>query len=839
MTPELERAAQDVLEEIDCESRTIQGLDETPEDWDNIGEAWSTVAIALVTDARFSCDQILFEQRLESLRPFSDESPEVSHFSHQERCLWSLYALDLDNLSELLDEWEVEAADPMWILRKAALLTEIQRYEDAGPLIQMALDSIREHSEGATRIQTASREGWAIGSTLSRSTNRSVFRRWQELASLKCNAWDELTGIQRELEGTVRQRSGPSYDLVMSPTTDVRWSGESYASVAAAYRAIRLSEVAGLPPVNPPDPDSLIPHSAASQILKLAAGALVAANPELAMRLILRVCTYDKDETLQNVMSRSRVATLPDDIVTRIVDACINVINYSMPRVVTSDGAKVNLESVQRARVAMEVLSRLVLRLTSERVNEILDIGLECYRTVPRHFWLGPATESLLRRTWKALPKDCRTSRVLDLMAAPIAGLQDFQVDTSCPDPGDVIAADHLPSERLPSTEDQYQEIFDLISLGLRGSAITRSRAITRLLWLSLSESLTEDEKSTIADILWRNSDPVFDNPSGPAWALDWVYLILPQLEQGQAEKSFRRKWLSSDPKRQDSVSTLTGEMLEQVGAAISGLRNRGSSFELSVQDEQEIATYIEAFVDKFCSDRVSFDLGVASRIGRLGMLASEITIPESIARRLFQKVEFLVETTRISPGSFDTPLQEIRIAIGYRLLPGLIKAMPDNAEMMTSLLRMGLASDEDLRVRNAMSAVRDWVTRSAEGNMPQVSNALFSDIEIIIASRRRVGLADALWCATWIFERGTQASRDTISSMVLVGLRHLAEETQYGSNPFGEDVPTIRTLCVQLASTMAKYGFEDDPAIRSWVEIGRNDPFPEVRNVTLPSDGE
>ncbi len=837
MTPELEVAAQDVLVEIDCESRTIQDSDETPKDWDNIGEAWRTIAFALVTDARFSCDQVLFERRLEYLRPFGDEVPEVSHFIRQERCLWSLYALDLDSLSELLDEWEVEGSDPMWMLRKAALLTEIQRYEDSGSLIQMALDSIKGESEGADRILSASKEGWAIGSTLSTGTRRPVFSRWDELASLKCNAWDEVTSIQRTLEGSVRQRSGPAYDLGTSTGRSLRWSSESNASVVAAYRAVRLPEIAGLPPVNPPDPDFPFPHSAASQILELAAGPLTEANPELAMRLVLRVCTYDKNDTLQNVMSRTRVATLPDDILTRVADACISVINYSLPHVIASDGTSVNIEPVQRSRVAMEVLSRLVLRLAPERVNAVLDIGLECYRAVPQHFWLGQAAGSLLRRTWEALPKDYRTSRVLDLMAAPIAGLQDFRVDTSCPDPGDFITADDLPRERLSSAEYQYREIFDLVSGGLRGSEIARSRATTRLLWLSLSESLTEDEEAIVADILWRNSDPVWDNSSGPGSALDWVYLILPQLEQGQAERSFRRKWLRSGPESQEAVSTLTGDMFEQLVAAISVLRNRGCSLGLSVEDEQEIAAYIEAFVEKFCSGRVSFNLGVASQIGHLGTLALEITIPEPVASGLLQKVEFLLETSSALPGSFDSPLQNVRIAIGYRLLPGLIKAMPDDSEMMTILLRIGLASDEDSKVRNAMSAVRDWVSASAECNMLPVPSALLSDIGVIIASRRRVGLADALWCATCIFDRGTQESRATISSMVLMGLRRLAEETQYGDYPLDEDVPTIRALCVQLASTMAKYGFEEDPTIRSWVEIGRNDPFPEVRNMTAHSD--
>ena len=48
------------------------------------------------------------------------------------------------------------------------------------------------------------------------------------------------------------------------------------------------------------------------------------------------------------------------------------------------------------------------------------------------------------------------------------------------------------------------------------------------------------------------------------------------------------------------------------------------------------------------------------------------------------------------------------------------------------------------------------------------------------------------------------------------------------------EDVPTVRLLCVQLASYMARSGFADNAAVVKWMEIGRNDPFPEVRSVVL-----
>ena len=64
-------------------------------------------------------------------------------------------------------------------------------------------------------------------------------------------------------------------------------------------------------------------------------------------------------------------------------------------------------------------------------------------------------------------------------------------------------------------------------------------------------------------------------------------------------------------------------------------------------------------------------------------------------------------------------------------------------------------------------------------------------------------------------------------------------EEVEYARYLEDEDVPTVRLLCVQLASYMARSGFADDPTVVKWMEIGRRDPFPEVRNVVLSAEAE
>ena len=131
ITTDLEATATQALLEIDCEKHAVGGIYATLDDWSEVREAWIAVALALVTDARLDCNLPLFEQRLDALKPFVNDEPDVEHRIQQERCLWAVYSLDFDRLNELLDGWTVENCDPAWMLRKAALLTEARRYDES------------------------------------------------------------------------------------------------------------------------------------------------------------------------------------------------------------------------------------------------------------------------------------------------------------------------------------------------------------------------------------------------------------------------------------------------------------------------------------------------------------------------------------------------------------------------------------------------------------------------------------------------------------------------------------------------------------------------------------
>ena len=836
---DLATAAQNVLSMIDCENRLVAGVEVNRDDWPGIQEAWRTVGFALVTAARLDCNQPLFECLLDALEQSCEDSSDCQHRIHHERCLSAVYALDFEELNRLLDRWQLGDCNQIWRIRKAALLTEIRRHDESGLLLEEALSSIRENDSGLGSIAVATLESWALGSTLNHSTRRAVFRRWDELAALKCHSWDELDHVARAMGGTEEKQNMPSYELGISRAKPVRWSNDRYTRTIAAYRAVRLPEVTGLPLVNIPSGDLPIPTAAASGLLKLAAGELATVNPELSIRLILRVCTYDRDELLLRALSRTRVAILTDDVTTQLAQTCMRIIKYTLPRLLTSDEMKTAISSVERMGVAMEVLSRLALRLTPDMVSAALDIGLECYQTdrVRGHHLLGPPLTSLLRWTWEALPENHRAERVFDLLLAPIVGLDDFEAVSNFPDTSKFIKAKDIPSERTSDSQIYFEEALHFLIRGLRGNDDARSRATLRLIWLVLSGGLTEDELEEIANALWDNADPVMTNASGPNTPLDWVYLVLPETKDGQALDSFKSKWLSHDSEGQEIELDYSSDMIKEVGAAVTGLRGKGRSLDLSIYEEGLIAIHIERLVVMIASDSVSFNFSIGSAIERLDPLMAEITIPEHIAENLFQKAEILLSPQGNSGDSITEFLSDIRIAIGFQLVPGLAKAFPDRVAELAMWLRLGLASDDDARVRSATSALKTWVAELTTANLPQVPEHLLMESGVIIASRRRVGLPGALWCATWVFDKGTQSHQDAISPLILSGLRHLAGELQYAQYQHDDEVSTLRLLCVRLAWSMGRHGFSDDPAVQQWMHEGQNDPFPEIRNAAMPPE--
>ena len=826
ISSELESAAQDVLDLIDCQNRTINGSIDPEIEWGPIREAWRTVALALVTAARHSLDQNVFYLRIKALSPFLQDDLDVEHRIHHERCLWAMYSMDFEALDGLLKDWRTENCDPVWMMRKAALMFETGLHDEATELAERALATIRKMPTGDLSLAGPSREGWALWLVSQRKDYQMLFKRWNELAPLKCNAHTERRLIADDIKGNGGTEEAPSFDLGTRRVQGLSFSNAD--SRGAAYRAIRLSEVAGLPPYA----DHM---DVAANILKLAAEKLCMSDPEMAVRLVLRVSTGDQDETLMRILSRTRVAALSADSASTLAEICNSVIEYALPRMVVTDARGYRpVFWIERMSVVMEALSRLVLRLEPDRVEAIFNRALEYYRNqqVAQYLLMAAPVRDLLKRSWETLPEGRRIACVLDLLSAPIIGMDNFTAESADRylDPGGLLRGDELFSPpRTADNERRWQEVVSLLVRGLRAGGEARKRASLRIAHVELEKRLKEAELPQVAQALWSEKYTGPNDLPSETSLFDWVFILLPEPESGLGEQRFRRKWLTANSTPQGNSPSLD-DILWQVGNAISGLKNRRRSLDIS-EDER---SYLIAVVEQWSDTPVpSHIVPFVEREGRkptlqaligLRMVISEIQIPVPVGEKLYKKVRVLNES-------------EIS---GFGLIAGLVKALPNRFDELVSMMRMGLVSDNVDLAEGAAVGLYHWLTTSAEvaSHIQPPPNDLVREIGIMIATRRKRALGQALEIAKWVFDEGNDAQKGVIRYQVLQGLGSLVEKLRYDREHDQDDdfdVPLLRWRCTHLALTMAECGFGDNPAVIRWSENIKNDPLPEVRYAKSP----
>ena len=314
MSQSLESQASDALEAVDCERRTIDGHELVNVDWGEARQAWRYIAMQLVTAARIRLDAGTFGRRIPIIERFASEDRDVFHTIWHERCLWALYSRDLRELEASIAKWELEDSDPIWMIRKSALLRELDLHEEAAELTRSAVSEIRRIEDGDSSVAGVSRESWALWSEIRLDNFQALLKRWQELAHMKCDAFLEKDAVARGLDIPEDSSESPSFDLGHREVLRFQFNQASTAEAVyrAAVRVLRLSEVAGLP--LQVRVLGNIGSEIATQNLKAASENLANLHLELAIRIVLRVCTNDRDPVLSRVLSRQRVATLVGEV---------------------------------------------------------------------------------------------------------------------------------------------------------------------------------------------------------------------------------------------------------------------------------------------------------------------------------------------------------------------------------------------------------------------------------------------------------------------------------------------------------------------------------------------
>ena len=828
MHPDFETAIEETLNLIDCQKRTISSEDAQVEDWAAIREAWRNTAVALVTAARYRSDRAAFENWLKRLGQFQDEDPDLRHRIRHEQCLWATYDMEFKLLDDLLTDWKTENCDPVWMMRKCALLWETGRDSEAEMLLNGAIVAIRAMPKDENSVAVPSRESWATLVALGWDNEQSSFRRLRELVPLWCDVRGERQEASEDMGENSPAAEPPVFDINRRRRTTLRFS--NYDPQAAAYRAVRLSEMAGLPPFVQ---DGGFRVTVWGEVLRKAAEEFAGWNLEYAVRLILRTGS-STDKTLERILTRPRIATLSTEQAERLAQACLRVIEKAISSL------------VPRTETAIEVLSRLAIRVSPDIAESILDRAIEyCQNSqLAKGIW-STEIRNLLQRSWEALPEEYRRRRALDLLNTPIAGLDNSppSLEHYWPDPAEVLSITNTTLQRTSENENQWQRAIDLVARGLVSDGTPRLRASARMIALVNSGRLTEEESQEIAQALWSERHTQPDGLPANTALHDWAFLSLPVPTPGLAEARFRSKWLSGNgdiewqhkPSNEPFGNATNGlhndtrdldSRLWQIGRAMLSLRSRGEQLTLSDAEKANLNRLLAIWADAVVPDPGLPGDPIHHQVGQrfkevaevLPAIIAEILLSVSGGEKLYSKLQIMSE--------HQIP--------AFTLAAGIVKAVPERMDDIATMLRVGLTSDDRELAVSAVSAVRLWMEAAmdTECESPQPPDDLVREVGIAIASRKSTVITGALQVASWIFDKGNESHKAAIRQLVEDGLNYLATELSYDRAHEGpDDMPLLRLFCAQLAMAMKKSGLEQHTAVARWLDIARDDPLPEVRN--------
>ena len=835
MSSDLESAIHEILNLIDCHNRTINGVVASNEDWTAVREDWRNVAAALVTAARFGFDRARFEKTTEALNGFQDEDQDIRHHIHHEKCLWAVYDRDFDSLDRLLVDWKTENCDPAWMMRKSALLWEAGRSSEAEELLNYSIAAIKAMPVNEGSLANLSRESWETLVSLDWNNGRTSFDRLRELVPMRCDVFGERQSVTESMGVDKEEEAPPLFDINRRRGTSERWV--NYNPLASAYRAVRLSEMAGLPPFTG--------HMTVwAKVLKKAAEEVADYNLEFAIRLVLRACDGGNDKTLQRILNRTRIAATPTELAETLTQSCLNAMDKAVREITLANATQ------QRFNTAAEVLSRLAIRLEPDQAESILNKAIGyCRNGELAKSFVNTTIRNLLMRSWEALPEECRQHRAMELLGTEIAGLSNIEplVAHNWPDPGEVVAHSDTKLIRTPENEPQWQGTIDLIVRGLTDNATARHCASIRMIRLVHSGLITEEESLKIASALWTDQyTPPNGLPENVA-TYDWQFLSLPEVTPGLAKERFRNKWTSPnkgvayDIGRNAHGVQIYGNSsnglnhnpqdvesrLWQTGQAILILRERGEEFTLSSAEKAHLESLVEYWVEDSSPEPGQWGISpmltdlIKERIrdmtAALPPVIEEINAPSALGEKIYAKMQKLTEK--------QIPALSLSAA--------LVKVIPERSDDIAIALRVGMTSDSYELAANALSGVYLWLkaTLDSESQIPQPPDDLVREVGIAIASRRSAVIVPALQLAKWIFHEGQDSHKESIRQLVDDGLNYLAQELRYDrkhENP--DEVPRKRLYCAELAAEVARDGLNESPAVTRWLEMAREDPLPEVR---------
>lgn len=786
-------------------------LEEVP-DAPGLRAQWLELAIGLMrhyrefrNDAKF----LTWHTRLSLLDADWDQ---VHHQRAYQLALWHLTRLDDENALAGIQMWKAErGADPYWQARKAGVLAELGKPEEAQTLWDECLRRLQGCGTNAAPFFGTSRESAAL-TCAHRSweyrpaEDRERADRLRMLSNIDgWDYWGELSALSRpDLEFRERHENGDTIAFYQL------WKPQ------AGVQCFRLSEELGEP---------LIVRKGGGRYISGIAGALAdsfadlaLSSEELAGTSLMRL---RHEEFWQKRLDPAHVAGLPDNLLDHIREACENAWRPLEKALTRND-------SERSAYLLSGLLRVLRWRLDGDQrrkwFSRLLSLGTR--DAVRATKFVARALKEVIEE----LADDFTPAQVLDVLGEALSFPLPGEVGTnehfwpdvmalSIPDP---IGAD-LPDgareridvlmNRAPADRDALRRLAYLEQAGMLPEEVAQKLAakvwaaeglelpdvapLRPPLFLNLPASAPEHPQNALAEYFLKSPPPNLRGPTGgisfggPEWFRDLHYV----------SKPYRRQ-------RAPFVAWKAGQAEALLTYAEAWWQHEGKQLYTDGKDLPfSSGTEARMYWLRFCLARALAPvLGPSSAAGKV---------------RLPQLVDDIA-------------------GAGYSMLsvlPLLLRFKVSDDKAAAERLIQGMKSRDQEVVSDALWGVIHWCEFQKDAKLPAVPHRLIEQLLIFLAARAEgKNAADAVGTIEAILDHDLSILSSRAKELLELALDALQARAAYPDTWHQRDgqryanTVQLRQNAVLLASAAHKAGISNHEAVEYWLEVGRTDPLPIVR---------
>ena len=773
---------------------------------------------------------------------FENLSAEHKANFHYERALYALFDLNLQELNEILAEWQVNETLPFWEAKRAGLLAELGQVDGAKKILERSLDHIRSklNLKSITSdyslvsqesfvmlllqyVQTSVsyiRRDWSIN----RELRNEFSERWNELNQYKCDPWYELKIFESALkQPTVKQSEVTERkEFDIGRITHTHHSG-SWREARIAYNFLRFCEDAGIPFSIP---GSFLGKEAAEGTLPR----IVESFPYWARATMLRI---GNARVVHHIFNRTYLSKKETPFVDSLIEKYLSCLEQSVAGIRSGKGFLMdNFEKVL-ARVVPEILSRLCCKCSSKSRDRLFDFLLSIYQSDHRGKY--GEIRNLTERLLSAYPAQHRYDLIPKLLEFPV-------VETS----GPVEASNFINPFQFLKLEKEWTKTWDkpiipdekvnvFLERALSDHSHVREWAITTLGMLNYLGQLEHGQSDKFAKALWSNLDefgfPAETNyynyafqemPHPPSIEPILLFKNYVQSEQFPVQKT-----------REDQrISFTRGDIQlcdEIVGA--------GERIEWSADDVNSI---LDRLVEWWDADKEY--LKADDRPSPFGSIAEEFKA------RFERLVDVLVVaiSPKFNPSAENGRKETLRRLVdelgeygipALRLQSASLHLYPEWKDNVFERIENGMTSSNHSTVIDCLKAILVIAERSDSDADKNDFSRILQVLAQMVRWQKNPDLSSALNTVTKLINKFSWALTEEIERLTLMGLRDIARDT--ATNVDGvdfADLLEIRCAAANLAYNLFEhYTRQGKPVpdeIKEWKSICRSDnEFAEVRN--------